>query len=338
MKNHNLIDAIAPRLTELMIQRIEHLETDWQKPWITDLDHGLPRNLRGTPYRAGNILLLLFLSGIAGYQTPIFMTFRQAKEEGLNILKDSKSFPVYFWKIYIRHKETRRKIDLKEYHQLPKEARKQYETIPVMRYYSVFNLDQTDMQEKQPVRYAALTARAERKDYSDGMVCEPIDRMVEQQSWLCPIELRYGDRAYYTRLHDRVVCPLKEQFPKGEAFYGTLLHEIAHSTGHAERLNRMMGVCFGDNQYAREELVAELTSALCGAITGFNGICYDTPGGECRLSERMAFRVASEALLPFRYSGRRQPGHPDDLRSSGNRNRRDRRREGRSPGCISPCC
>ena len=82
MKTRNLIDAIAPRLTELMIQRIGHLETDWQKPWITDLDHGLPRNLRGTPYRAGNILMLLFLSGIAGYQTPIFMTFRQAKREG----------------------------------------------------------------------------------------------------------------------------------------------------------------------------------------------------------------------------------------------------------------
>lgn len=81
-----------------MIQRIEHLETDWRKPWITDLAHGLPRNLRGTPYRAGNILMLLFLSGIAGYQTPIFMTFRQAKEEGLNILKGSLSFPVYFWK------------------------------------------------------------------------------------------------------------------------------------------------------------------------------------------------------------------------------------------------
>ena len=125
------------------------------------------------------------------------------------------------------------------------------------------------MQEKQPERYAALTVRAERKDYSDGMVCEPIDRMIEQQSWLCPIELRYGDRAYYTRLHDRVVCPLKEQFPKGEAFYGTLLHEIAHSTGHAERLNRTMGSSFGDEEYAREELVAELTSALCGAMAGF---------------------------------------------------------------------
>ena len=177
--------------------------------------------------------------------------------------------PVYFWKICIRHKETRRKIDLEEYRQLPKEARKQYEVIPIIRYYSVFNLDQTDMQEKQPERYAALTVRAERKDYSDGMVCEPIDRMIEQQSWLCPIELRYGDRAYYTRLHDRVVCPLKEQFPKGEAFYGTLLHEIAHSTGHAERLNRTMGSSFGDEEYAREELVAELTSALCGAMAGF---------------------------------------------------------------------
>ena len=110
MKNQNLIDAIAPRLTELMSQRIEHLETDWQKPWITDLAHGLPRNLRGTPYRGGNILMLLFLSGIAGYHTPIFMTFQQAKEEGLNILKGSLTIPVYFWKICIRHKENSHKI------------------------------------------------------------------------------------------------------------------------------------------------------------------------------------------------------------------------------------
>ena len=107
--NKNLIEKIAPQLTELMIKKMETLTEAWRKPWIADLAHGLPRNLRGTPYRGGNILMLLFLSEIAGYSTPLFMTFKQAKEEGLNILKGSGSFPVFFWKLYIRHKETRRR-------------------------------------------------------------------------------------------------------------------------------------------------------------------------------------------------------------------------------------
>ena len=80
--NKNLIEKIAPQLTELMIKKMETLTEEWRKPWIADLAHGLPRNLRGTPYRGGNILMLLFLSEIAGYSTPLFMTFKQAKEEG----------------------------------------------------------------------------------------------------------------------------------------------------------------------------------------------------------------------------------------------------------------
>ena len=94
--NKNLIEKIAPQLTELMIKKMETLTEEWRKPWIADLAHGLPRNLRGTPYRGGNTLMLLFLSEIAGYRTPLFTTFKQAKEEGLNILKGSGSFPVFF--------------------------------------------------------------------------------------------------------------------------------------------------------------------------------------------------------------------------------------------------
>ena len=109
--NKNLIEKIAPQLTELMIKKMETLTEEWRKPWIADLAHGLPRNLRGTPYRGGNILMLLFLSEIAGYRTPLFMTFKQAKEEGLNILKGSGSFPVFFWKLYVRHKESRKNIE-----------------------------------------------------------------------------------------------------------------------------------------------------------------------------------------------------------------------------------
>ena len=267
--NKNLIEKIAPQLTELMIKKMETLTEEWRKPWIADLAHGLPRNLRGTHYRGGNILMLLFLSEIAGYRTPLFMTFKQAKEEGLNILKGSGSFPVFFWKLYIRHKETRKKIELAEYYRLPQEQRRQYDVLPVMRYYPVFNIDQTDMQERHPERYSSLTTPTGPKDYSDGLTCEVLDRMLAEQSWLCPILLKSGNRASYSPTLDRIVCPEKRQFPEGAAFYTTLLHEVTHSTGHAERLNRSFGACYGDADYIREELVAELTAALCGAMLGF---------------------------------------------------------------------
>ena len=267
--NKNLIEKIAPQLTELMIKKMETLTEEWRKPWIADLAHGLPRNLRGTPYRGGNTLMLLFLTEIAGYRTPLFMTFKQAKEEGLNILKGSGSFPVFFWKLYIRHKETRKKIELAEYYRLPQEQRRQCDALPVMRYYPVFNIDQTDMPKRQPERYAALTTPTGPKDYSDGLMCEPLDRMLAEQAWLCPVLLKSGNRASYSPTLDRIVCPEKRQFPEGAAFYTTLLHEVTHSTGHPERLNRSFGSCYGNADYIREELVAELTASLCGAMLGF---------------------------------------------------------------------
>ena len=96
-----------------------------------------------------------------------------------------------------------------------------------------------------------------------------MDRMLERQSWLCPIYLKYGNRASYSPSLDRIICPLKEQFPEGAAFYTTLLHEMSHSTGHPNRLGRLKESSYGDADYAREELVAELTAALCGAMLDF---------------------------------------------------------------------
>ncbi len=263
------IETIAPRLTELMIRKIETLTDGWHKPWVADTS-GLPRNLRGTPYRAGNILLLAILTELEKYRVPIFMTFKQAKENGLNIRAGQSAFPIYFWKMFIRHKETRKQIDMEVYRQLPTAEKLQYDLRPILRYYTVFNIDQTDMAEKDPARYAELTKEADPVDRSDGFVCAGIDALLEPEGWHCPIELEYGDKASYSRMLDKIVCPLKRQFPSGVDFYDTLLHEIAHSTGHPNRLNRPMHLIFGDSAYAREELVAELTSVLCGAILGLS--------------------------------------------------------------------
>ena len=229
-----------------------------------------PRNLRGTPYRGGNILMLLFLSEIAGYRTPLFHDLQTGQGGGPEHPQRLRFVPgLLLETVYVRHKETRKKIESAEYYRLPQEQRRQYDVLPVMRYYPVFNIDQTDMSEQQPERYASLTTPTGPKDYSDGLTCEVLDRMLAEQSWLCPILLKSGNRASYSPTLDRIVCPEKRQFPEGAAFYTTLLHEVTHSTGHAERLNRPFGACYRDADYIREELVAELTAALCGAMLGF---------------------------------------------------------------------
>ena len=254
---NSTIEKIAPMFTDLLIKKIECLKTDWQKPWIASLEQGLPRNIRGTLYNGGNVLMLLFYTEFMKFTLPVFLTFNQAKEEDLNVSKGARSFPVYYWFKFVVHKETKKTIKYEEYRKLPATEQENYKVIPQMKYYNVFNIDQTDFAEKQP------------EDYSDGMIYEALDELVCLQNWYCPIKVQYSDSAYYSPSSDHIVCPQREQFPQGAEYYGTLLHEMAHSTGSPQRLNRTFGSFFGDALYAREELVAELTAALCGAFFGY---------------------------------------------------------------------
>ena len=167
------------------------------------------------------------------------------------------------------HKETKKTIKYEEYRKLPATEQENYKVIPQMKYYNVFNIDQTDFAEKQPERYERMKKGEQPEDYSDGMIYEALDELVYLQNWYCPIKVQYSDSAYYSPSSDHIICPQREQFPQGAEYYGTLLHEMAHSTGSPQRLNRTFGSFFGDALYAREELVAELTAALCGAFFGY---------------------------------------------------------------------
>ena len=94
---NSTIEKIAPMFTELLIKKIECLKTDWQKPWIASLEQSLPRNIRGTLYNGGNVLMLLFYTEFMKFTLPVFLTFNQAKEEDLSVSKGARSFPVYYW-------------------------------------------------------------------------------------------------------------------------------------------------------------------------------------------------------------------------------------------------
>ena len=187
-----------------MIEKIQQVEDNWQKPWITiaaNTRNFFPQNLTGRRYTGGNAFLLLFLCEKFQYQTPVFMTFNQAKEAGISVLKGSKSFPVYYFLFYVYHKETRKKITFEEYKALSREQQQEYNVIPTYKYYSVFNLDQTNFSDVRPEEWEAL-----REKFRGGQAEQPeIDAMLEAKSWFCPIREQQGDRAFYSPLADYIV-------------------------------------------------------------------------------------------------------------------------------------
>jgi antirestriction protein ArdC len=95
-----------------------------------------------------------------------------------------------------------------------------------------------------------------------------IDKMIDDNLFFCPINQVKGDKAYYSPARDEIVIPTREQFVDGEAFATNTLHECAHATGAESRLNRTMGHAFGSEEYAKEELTAELSAALIASQHG----------------------------------------------------------------------
>ena len=122
---------------------------------------------------------------------------------------------------------------------------------------------QTNLREARPELWERLEQENTRpKIEGEHFSFSPVDTMIKDNLWICPIKPTHQDNAYYSISKNEIVVPEKEQFKSGEAFYGTLFHEMTHSTGAKDVLDRFKPAAFGSEEYAREELVAELGSAL----------------------------------------------------------------------------
>lgn len=275
----NSFDKNAEKFANLMVEKIESLSSNWSKPWFSKVGGNkgnyLPQNLvTGRTYSGGNAFLLFFLVEKFNYQTPIFLTFKQAKDIGICVLKGSESFPVYYTMYCAYNKETGEKITIEAYKDLTEEEQKIYRVVGNTKYYLVFNLDQTNYSEIFPEKWDVLKAKFKIHDeiessktdmYSNNL----LDKMIASQSWICPIQCIYGDKAYWA-FTDKIVLPLKTQFKDGESFYCTTLHEMAHSTGTKDRLSRKGFYERDKFNYGYEELVAELSSALVAMLLGIS--------------------------------------------------------------------
>ena len=285
-KEPSKVDAALQRFAEMLIKRMEEMQKDWHKGWIGGGSmFGLPQNISGRTYEGSNAFLLFLHTASNGYKAPVYMTYGQLHKEGAHVLKGEKAVPVFKWGFSIKDKDGK-KVTEEEFHNMTDDEKKECNRRPFLKIYPEFNIDQTNMSEVNKEKYDAVVSQFRKTDVptiTDGMyVNKAIDRMMEKQEWVCKIQYDKEEKgAYYNPAKDIVVLPTKAQFrihpddpeecfKDGQEYYGTALHEMAHSTGHPSRLDRLKPAVFGSPEYAKEELVAELTSAMVGNTLGFD--------------------------------------------------------------------
>lgn len=245
-------DTIYELVTERVLAKLEEGTVPWSKPWSASAG-GVPVSLSsGKPYRGINVILLAIAAEDGGYRSNWWGTYKQVEKLGGNVRKGEKSTIVVFWKRLLMEDEV--------------DGKKVKKAIPLLRYFRVFNADQC---ENLPEKYQAPAevegTFAEHKD-AEQLLKEYFAREN------APRVSYGGDRAYYQDGVNKIQLPNREDFFTPEEYYSTAFHEVTHSTGSSLRLNRP-GIAeanhkFGDVVYAKEELCAEMGSAILQAVTG----------------------------------------------------------------------
>ncbi len=230
-------NEIYQRITDLVIEQLEKGVKPWARPFVSP--GVLPMNLISkAPYRGINLFILSSL----GFGSPYFLTFKQVKRLGGTVIKGESSTPIVFWKFLTKKDKEQ-------------DSEKIIDKIPLLRYYNVFNLEQTTGID--PKYVPNLTLREHNPILeADCLIEGYLD---------APKIIHTGEEPYYQPYDDKVVMPPAENFKNEFLYYSVLFHELGHSTGHESRLNRELWNNFGSHKYSFEELVAEMTAAyLCG--------------------------------------------------------------------------
>jgi antirestriction protein ArdC len=239
---------IAQQITDRIISELEKGATPWVKPWRylkQQPGQGMPYNpASGTVYRGVNHFWL----GMQPFAIPYYVTFKQAQMLGGNVKADQKGTPVVYWNVH--RKET-----------IGDKGESVTSAYAFIKHYYVFNIEQCEGIElpAMPEIPAAY-----------WNACEEADKIVSRLD-LSGGVTHAGDSAYYRPSSDAIVMPPQAAFDSREHYYATLLHESVHASGHEKRLKRITPARFGSEEYAFEELVAELGAAMLCGHCGIDG-------------------------------------------------------------------
>jgi antirestriction protein ArdC len=235
-------------VSQRIVSELERGAAPWVKPWSATPGQNVPQNaVTNRPYSGCNVILL-WLARSRGWTAPRFLTFRQAQEAGGHVRKGEHGTKVYFVK-QLQTKDAERERD---------ETR----LVPMLREYTVFNVDQCDnlpdrLRSGKPMRVRNPDTR---------------DKLADDFLRATDADIREGHgEAYYVPGHDYISMPAFEGFKGADHFYNVAFHELTHWTGHRSRLDRDLKKRFDVRAYAAEELVAELGAAFLSAEFCFDG-------------------------------------------------------------------
>lgn len=226
-------------VTERMIEKLKEGVIPWRKTWVNGMAVSWKTQ---KPYRGVNQFLL---------EPGEYATFKQIKEAGGKVKKGSKGQIVVFWSWIEKENKDSGEI----------------EKFPLLRYYKVFEINTQceGLESKRPV--IENTQEDDNFEHDAVSVCESLIEGYMGR----PVISFISGRASYNKALDVVTCPPMKDFTNISEFYSTLFHELVHSTGHEDRLNRKdltASALFGDENYSKEELTAEMGAAMLCAIAG----------------------------------------------------------------------
>lgn len=245
------LNKVRFQLAEKFLKALKEKRLPWQQPWKNlNIRYGTQQNaLSGRRYRGVNAAWLWAVAMEKGYEDPRWCTFKQATDQGWKIRKGEHGVPIEFWSIY--DTAAKKKVSREEYDRIVRADPTKAENYkPISQFFTVFNGQQIDGIPHLP-----------RRELNPEFKNTLMQQFTDQYFVNTGIELRRsGDAAYYHTAEDYITMPPKEQFYSESEYYQTLIHECAHSTGHASRLNRKFDQERSRAAYAKEELRAEIAS------------------------------------------------------------------------------
>jgi antirestriction protein ArdC len=238
---------IRQTITDKIIAMLEKGGNEATTRWTQAAQRGFPRNgLSDAAYQGVNVLILWNEAIERGYASNVWMTFKQALSLGANVRKGEKAVMCCYFEM-VKKKDQAGAGDESD----------KAGFFPMCKPFWLFNVAQIDGLPEAFLPFEATTAFG---------AIDDAEKLIGASGAV----ISHGfDKAFYQPGLDKICMPARERFTTPENYYATTLHELAHWTGHASRLNRAFGQRFGDDAYAFEELVAELSSAYLAAHVGF---------------------------------------------------------------------
>jgi len=239
-------EKVMEMLADKFIEKLEQGTAPWRRPWSTAMGNPGRNAITSKAYRGYNF----WATAMSGYNCPLWLTFKQARENGASVRKGQKGTRI----VYVAFDED--------------------DNFRGIRFYTVFNLAQMDLEGS---KFEGIELNETPPEVSPEDRIESAEKMFSEWS-KAPKLYEIENRAYYSPTHDIINMPDFDKFASGHEYYATLFHESVHATGHESRLSRKTVTrmnAFGSYDYGVEELIAELGSARICYELGFDGEVFE---------------------------------------------------------------